>query len=301
MNLFFLTATYVSAPLFYLKIFIRKTKTRKLLAEKKYKILIFQTQRIGDMVCTTPVFSEIKNNFPDSHITVLGMGAALGIVNANPHIDKIMGYNPFSILSFLKVYFKLYKSEFTHSINFFPSLAPNILPFWLGVPERICTEITAMKTTEKLLFLFINHPLLYKKGDHAPNHHLKLLNFLNITNPNPKREIFVSNNDLDTIENYFNGLNLNNSKNFIGISINCGKKFREWPREKFISFINMLQAKHDVIIFFVGEKGDREDLERVRQSVRSPETTFNMAGVFGIRSGELALFKKFSVLLENFL
>ena len=132
MNLFFLTATYVLAPFFYLNIFLRKIKTKRLITEKKYRILIFQTQRIGDMVCTTPVFREIKKIFPDSYITVLGTGAALGVISANPYIDKIMGYNPFSILSFLKVCFKLHKSRFTHSINFFLNKFVTLFVFYCG-------------------------------------------------------------------------------------------------------------------------------------------------------------------------
>lgn len=297
-NLFFLKATYVLAPFFYFKIFLRKIKTRKSVKEKKYKILIFQTQRIGDMVCATPVFREIKKNFPDSHITALGVGSALGIISANPHIDKIIEYKPFSFLSFWGVYFKLRGAGFTHSINFFPSLAPNILPFWLGVPERICTKTTALKITEKLLFLFINRPLIYKKGEYAPAHHLKLLSFLGIANSDPAREIFIPNGSSEKVEKYFNNLNLDSSEDFVGISVNCDKKFREWPKEKFISFINLLQKKHDVIIFFVGGKGDKDDIERVRKNIRHSKKSFNLAGVFDIRDTELALFKKFSVFIS---
>lgn len=297
-NLFFLKATYILAPFFYLVIFLRKIKTRKLIEDKKYKILIFQTQRIGDMVCATPVFREIKKNFPDSHVTALGSGAALGIINANPHIDKIMEYKPFSFLSFFNVYFKLRKSKFTHSINFFPSLAPNILPFWLGIPERICTKTAALKITEKLLSPFINRPLIYKKGEYAPAHHLKLLSFLGIANPDPKREIFIPIGAGEKVEKYFNNLNLDSSENFVGISVNCDKKFREWPKEKFIRFINLLQKKHDVIIFFVGGTGDKDDIEQVRKNIHNPEKSFNLAGVFDIRDTELALFKKFSVFIS---
>ena len=35
---------------------------------KRLSVLVFQTAKIGDMVCTTPVFREIKREFPDCRL-----------------------------------------------------------------------------------------------------------------------------------------------------------------------------------------------------------------------------------------
>lgn len=242
------------------------------------------------MVCVTPVFREIKKAYPTSKITVLGEKNILGILYGNSHIDRIIAYKPFGFFSFFYAWLVLIKNSFTHSINFFPSLSPNILPFWLGVPERICTETESPKLSIRLLSLFVNKTKLYKKGDYAPHHHLRLLEFLNINNPDPKREFFSTGDSVEKARKYFSGLNLSGSEKLIGISLNCDKKFREWPKEKFVRLIKMIQAKNNVAVFLVGGAKDRADAEEVILKIGSDNKIFNTVGLFKI--SEVASFLK---------
>lgn len=289
-NLFFVFWTYILSPFFYLKLAANKIGTKKILSGKKLNILIFQTPRIGDMVCSTPVFREIKKIYPESRITVLGEKNALGILAANPYVDEIIVYEPFSLLSFFYALFYLRGEKFTHSINFFPSLSPNILPFWLGIPERICATTESPKLSIGILSPFVNKTKVYKKDDYAPEHHLKLLEFLNIKNPDPKREFFFTGESIEKIQNYFKGLNLSGSEKLVGISINCDKKFREWPKGKFIRLIKMIRTKSDATVFLIGGEKDRNDVEEVISKIGSDNKIFNAVGLFKI--SEIGVFLK---------
>lgn len=289
-TLFFVFASYLFSPFFYALSCVRKFILRKRTLLGNYDVLIFQTPRIGDMVCVTPVFREIKKAYPTSKITVLGEKNALGILCGNLHIDRIIAYNPFGFFSFFYAWLVLIKSSFTHSVNFFPSLSPNILPFWLGVPERICTKTESPKLSIKFLSLFVNKTKLYKKGDYAPCHHLKLLEFLNIKNPDPKREIFSTGDSVEKAQKYFSGLNLSATEKLIGISLNCDKKFREWPKEKFIRLIKMIWAKSDAIVFLIGGENNRNDVEEVISKIGSGNKIFNAVGLFKI--SEIGVFLK---------
>ena len=290
-NFIAIAATFIFSPFFYSLVFFKKLSQKK-----EYKILIFQTPRIGDMVCVTPVFREIKNKYPRCRITVLAAPPASGILFNNPHIDNIIEYDPFSFLSFLRVWLKLFFKDFTHSFNFFPSSFPIILPFWLGVPERICAKTEKRKISIKILSLFVNKTSVYKKGELAPAHHLKLLKFIGIDNPDAKREIFSNKESDKKVEEYFKNINFGDSKKFIGMSVNCGKKFREWPKEKFIELTSELQKKHGAIIFFVGGPVEKNEIEAVRTKVFDVNKAFNLAVVFGVEDLP-SLFKKFDVFI----
>ena len=60
-NIFFVIATSVLSPFLYIVSLLNKFKIKKDL-----KILIIQTAKIGDVVCSTPVFREIKKHYPES-------------------------------------------------------------------------------------------------------------------------------------------------------------------------------------------------------------------------------------------
>ena len=60
---------------------------------KKYapRILIIpQLTRIGDLICATPVFRQIKEKYPHCHLAVLVTPKIAGIIKNNPHLDEII-------------------------------------------------------------------------------------------------------------------------------------------------------------------------------------------------------------------
>lgn len=289
--------TYFFAPIFYFKILIRKKKIKRLIEEGKLNILIFQTPRIGDMVCTTPVFREIKKKYPLSKIIVLGDKNTLGVLYNNPHIDQIFSYSRSSFLSFLKSWLRFRKVDSTHSLNFFPSIFPSVLPFWLNIQNRISTTTNKQGVAIKILDLFINKKLLYKKGEYAPSHHLKLLVFLGINSPNPKREIFISTESYQKVDNYLKELKIGEGRPVVGISISCDKKFREWPKRKFVEVVNLLQEKYKSFILFIGGENDKIDIEEVQAKIFDIKNSSNLGGFFSIKDLP-ALLKRLNVFIS---
>ncbi|RPJ05337.1 MAG: hypothetical protein EHM37_21835, partial [Deltaproteobacteria bacterium] len=67
---------------------------------KALRILFIRTDRIGDMVLSTPAFRALKKAFPRSHLTVLASRVNLPLLANNPHVDRVIiypfGKNPLS-------------------------------------------------------------------------------------------------------------------------------------------------------------------------------------------------------------
>lgn len=57
------------------------------------RILIVQMTRMGDVIQTTPLIRALKQNRPDSHITVVVRGMGKAIAHRNPDIDDIVIYD----------------------------------------------------------------------------------------------------------------------------------------------------------------------------------------------------------------
>ncbi|MEK9175210.1 MAG: hypothetical protein AAB795_01305, partial [Patescibacteria group bacterium] len=188
-NIFFLVVTYAGAPLWYSVIFIRSCFGYNADAPR---ILIIQSARIGDMVCITPVFREIKKKYPKAYIATLVAEPAVGVTLHNPFIDQFYFYDTSNdIVASVLAFFQIKPLTYDYSFNFFPGKLGNALPFWLGIPHRITTKIDVSSRTLKLLFPFSNCQELYTKEESAPHHHLKLLRYIGISNPSDKREVFT--------------------------------------------------------------------------------------------------------------
>lgn len=54
------------------------------------KILFIRTDRIGDMVLSTPAFKAIKTTFPDAVLTVLASRANCSLIQSDPYVDEII-------------------------------------------------------------------------------------------------------------------------------------------------------------------------------------------------------------------
>jgi len=56
------------------------------------RILVIRRDNIGDLVCTTPLFSALRRHFPEAHIAALVNSYNAPVLNGNPEIDEVHVY-----------------------------------------------------------------------------------------------------------------------------------------------------------------------------------------------------------------
>ena len=159
-NFFWLFLTYLLAPIFYFLIFLKRKKR----TNERLKILVIQTAKIGDMVCTTPVFREIKKKFPSCYLGVLCLSKTKDILKNNPHINEIILITDYSrIGEKLRLIKKLRKEKYDWILNLAPSSFNNIISlqtyqetaflkyheFFVLYDERYCLQIHPIFIAEK--------------------------------------------------------------------------------------------------------------------------------------------------------
>ncbi len=57
------------------------------------RILVVQTQRLGDVLCATPVFTALRRQFPAAHLTALVHRPHDLILRGNPDLDAVLTYD----------------------------------------------------------------------------------------------------------------------------------------------------------------------------------------------------------------
>lgn len=279
-SVFFLSVSFLLAPVFYLLAYLRKLI---FFNKDAPRILIVQSARIGDMVCITPVFREIKKKYPKAYIATLVAEPATGVTLHNPYIDKFYFYKTSNyITASLRAYFEIGPFQYDYSFNFFPGLLGNALPLWFGIPHRITTTIDVASRTLKILFPLSNCRILYKKEESAPRHHLKLLDCLGISDSKEKRELYAYPQADEKVANIFCEIGIDRLKKNIAISVGCGKDFRKWPLERFTALADWILDNIDANIIFTGGDEDRADVRQVISAMRHRANIFDVAGRFSI-------------------
>ena len=81
----------------------------QLLELRPARILVVRQQnQMGDMVCATPIFRALRENFPGAEIGLVTSPVNVDVVRHNPHLDRIfifeqrMWRNPFRLVAFLR-------------------------------------------------------------------------------------------------------------------------------------------------------------------------------------------------------
>ena len=256
-NIFLTFLTCVISPILF---FLISQKNKK--ESSKPRILVIpQLTRIGDLICSTPVFRAIKLFYPDSYLAVLVSNKVHGIIKNNPRINEAIIYEEYSFWELTK---KIRKSSFNWAFSLSGTSTSTLLFMWGLVKNRVKTTRTPKPITEKLTDWFNNYRLLYKDHTYLPQHHLDLLKFIGITEPEEKKEVFFSDTGNEKAEMFLRKNNISEKDILVGISISAGNKIKEWGDEKFLSLAKTIINRHsNSSIIFIGHKSDELRINKI--------------------------------------
>lgn len=277
-NFFWLLASYLLAPYFYSLIFLRKKARNR--PEERLKILVIQTAKIGDLVCTTPVFREIKKRFPSSYLAAMVTSKTKDVLKNNPRLNEIILISRYpKIREKIKLIKKLRKVRYDWVINLCPTnLVNKIIAFWSLVPRRITTTYQYSGKTTRLLSIFNNYRLEYRRHTSVLKHRLSLLRFMGIKDCWQEKEIFIKPEEEKKALDFLRKNNLSKEDLLIGISVAAGNKLKQWPLDRFANLADQLVEKMKARIIFIGSADDRAAVAKVQKMMQS--TSINSCGYF---------------------
>ncbi len=196
----------------------------------KYKILTVQIGRIGDMILTTPLFSELKKLFPNSELSVLSSPINKQVIQYNSSIDKIYLYkkNIFSIFCLIK---KLKKVKFD---------------YWIDTKYEYSktSEFLVKKCKPVKSFGYNNLKTVFDVNICNPDNekHYVNLNLNVLRNLKPDYSIPINIKPVIEIPENIRkeNLSLPNDKLILLINISARSSSRIWQKEKWLELMNRI-------------------------------------------------------------
>lgn len=199
------------------------------------KILITQLGRIGDMILLTPMFSLIKEKYPNCCIDVICGTKNHPVIRFNPHINHIHIFDK-SPLKLVRLFVNIRKNKYDFYID--PkdhfSRESSMLAKIIQAKNKI-----GLIYDEKSSF---NLPIPNNEENKGKHYTLKILNPLayldiDISQTYYKPVIYES---PDSIA-YFKEFQTENSfGKYIVINISASQKRKMWDKDKWVELINLM-------------------------------------------------------------
>jgi len=249
---------------------------KKIYKKKNPKILIIKLSALGDTVLLIPVIKEIRNNYTNSHITMIYTSINKDVVLNIPYLNESILFdfkkfikNPIYFFIFI---FELYKKSFDISIDFDQWLRISaILSFFSGAKQRI-----GFNTKGQFKHFIFTNSIKHNREKHEINCFFDLIKVIGVKKENKELEFFLNSDILLNAKNILSTLGIDITKDkFIVFhpSVPTHGLQRHWPVEYFIELALKIIERYNYKILITGfvflKKEQKEKFLKFKNNINS--------------------------------
>jgi len=220
------------------------------------KILLTRTDRIGDVVLSTPAIKAVRAKYPDAYIAFMVRPYAKDIVDGNPYLDEVIVYDKYgkhkSLISTILFALNLRKKNFELSIMLHPTNRVHLISFLAGIPKRIGYD-------RKLPYLLTKKvPHLKQEGKkHESKYTLDLLRAIGIDSPAKELFVPVHEKDIEKVEKLFSEYHIGNDVKLVAINPGASSRSKMWPPRNFAKLADSLAKEFKARILIVSDETNK--------------------------------------------
>ena len=231
------------------------------------RFLVIRTDKIGDVILTLPVITNIRLAYPDAFIGFLAREYTKKILEENPHLSDVIFYDPEAKHKGIKGVLRLAKMlksyNFDASITVFPTFNVALALFLAKIPVRIGVGYRWYS------FLFNKKEYFHRSRveKHELEYNLDLLKPLGVEVKDKNIKIYLGKKDIEFADDFLKKNNINTTKPMIGIHPRIAKKGLNWDIGNFAELINSLSNDFSIILF--EGKGEEKITEEVLSKTKN--------------------------------
>jgi len=258
--------SFVFWPIIFFLIFLRKNRDKEKTLEKVRILILPQLTRIGDIVCTTPIFRAIKEKYPNSHIAVLSSLNAYEIIKNNPRIDEILIIEDWKD-NFLGFFRKIQESRFDWGISLSGTAFSSVLFFYGLIPNRLKITRERRPLAEVFSDWMCGITEKYVTLSYLPIFYLKMLRYLEIYSSEDKKEVFCHLGLEDRVDTFLKSKQVSPEDRILGISLTAGNRIKEWGDEKFELLSREIHKNYGMKIVFIGSPREKKRIDSLLENL----------------------------------
>ena len=230
------------------------------------KILVRSTNWIGDAVMTTPAVRAIRENFPESEITMLVHPWVSDVFRYSPRVGRLFIYDKKGshkgLRGMLQLAGELRQEQFDCAILLQNAFEAALITLVAGIPVRGGYTIDG----RGLLLTHGVHKINELNKKHEVNYYQRILLGLGLRPAVNELELFIPGNHIDAAKQRIEDLTGARLKSAPLIGFNPGAAFgpaKRWPAEKFAELAEILCRRTKARILLFGSAADKETALRI--------------------------------------
>ena len=274
---------------------------------KKFKnILIVRTDRMGDVVLTTPSIKVLRQAYPQARISILVSPATRELIEGNPCLDEVLVDDRQDrhrgLRGFIRLIFILRKKRFDLAVIYHTKRRTNLACFLAGIPCRIGYK------NNKMGFL-LTLPILDERPygqRHEAQYCLDVLRHLGVDSSAILEKsaeelaedlyVAVGQYSQDWAEEFCRQNNIRRGERLIAIHPGASDPSKRWPEYRFSELIDQLAKRYTARMVLIGTSDMRDMAGNITSHVRVP--VLDLTGQ--TTAGQLAaLLRRCDLLVSN--
>ncbi len=244
------------------------------------RILIRSTNWIGDAVMTTPAVRTIRENFPDSEISILVLPWVADVFKYSPRVDRLLYYERkdrhMGVMGKWRLGRELAGERFDCAILLQNAFEAALISCIAKIPVR------GGYTTDGRRLLLTHG--VNKAADIGSKHQVyyyqEMLQGLGLTPSQNTLEMFVPEEMQQNARQRLAQMSSAQGRRPI-IGFNPGAAYgpaKRWPADQFAELAGRICMEMDADIAVFGTEADQETARQIRQSVTKPERILDFTG-----------------------
>ncbi len=226
------------------------------------KILIIKLRGIGDVVLSTIVIDNLRNDFPNAEIDYLVEFPSYPGLTGLKSLNRVLIFNRKSFQSKVKLLFQIRKSRYDLVFDFFSNPSTAQLTFFSGAKYRVGFPYRGRKYAYNLF-----GP--EERGKyHAAQLHLEVLKSLGLSNNEKNLLYSIDESSHSFADNFIKENHLENDF-IVGICPTGGWPSKKCDPEKFAEIAKAVQAKFHAKILILWGKSDEDDAMKIHSLLDS--------------------------------
>ena len=240
------------------------------------RVLVIKLDHLGDVLLATPVFSNLRQAYPDAELHALTGTWSRVVLERHPDVDKVLAYNspvfcrtgsPTS----LRETFRLYKQLRHQKYDLLVALRSD----WRTVCFALL-RVTPKRLDRAALQVANKFGAPQFTGIHETTRNLDVLHKAGIPTPIQTTTFSVTTEDEKWASDFLGSLHIDRERPVIAIHPGSPVPIKRWVPERYAEFADWLIARKRAQILFVGVEDEIPIITEIQGLMRAE--TDNIAG-----------------------
>ena len=227
------------------------TQGSRVISTEYRRIIVMRTDRMGDLILSTPVLKELRMRYPCAYLAVVVRPYTRAVVDGNPYIDEVIVYDKkvhdAGIFPFWGFISGLRRKKFDLALVLHPNNRDHLIAFLSGIRRRIGYD-------RKMGFLLTDR-LAHDKhlgAKHESDYSLDMVRFIGIEPGEKEFFLPVTRQAEQWLDGFFKAAGIKPSERVVVINPGASCPSKIWPPERYAAVADALAAHGCRIVVLAG-------------------------------------------------